>query len=270
MTVLLAAVAGVVAAVGIVDLAQTPRRRGGRSRGRAALLALGRRLGAPPPPRDLSERLDAAGAPLTVPDAMALKAGAALVGALVALILAAGAPGRLGLALPPAGAAAGFIALDAWLHLRSRRRAEAMALELPDVLDLLRVSLEAGLPPTRALAEVGRRHGGVLAAELGRTAARTALGVPRREALANLRRRTPADGIAAVTTVLERADRLGAPPAEALAALARDARETRARARAEAAARAAPKIQLVVALLLVPSVMLLVAAALVPALLGSL
>lgn len=267
MTVLLAALAGLVAAAGIVELAQAPRRRG---RGRAALVALGRRLGAPAPPPDLAARLDAAGAPLTVTDAMALKAGAALAGALGALILAAGAPGRVGLALPPAGAAAGFIALDAWLRVRTHRRAEAMALELPDVLDLLRVALEAGLPPTRALHEVGRSHRGVLAAELARAAARTHLGVPRREALATLRRRAPVDGIAAVTTVLERADRLGAPPAEALAALARDARETRARARAEAAARAAPKIQLVVALLLVPSVMLLVAAALAPALLGSL
>jgi tight adherence protein C len=265
--VLLAGLAGAVAAVAIADLAAVPRRRG---RARAALLALGRRAGAPPPPRDLAERLDAAGAPLPLTDAMALKAGSALAGALLALALAAAAPGRLGLALPPAGAAAGFVALDVWLHLRIRARAEAIAVELPDVLDLLRVAVEAGLPPVRALAEVGRRHRGTLAAELERAAGRCALGVPRHEALEILRRRAPAEGIAAVTTVLERAERLGAPPAEALAALARDARESRARARSEAAARAAPKIQLVVALLLVPSVMLLVAAALAPALLSSL
>jgi len=267
--VALAALAGVVAGAGIVELAAAPRpaRAPRRGRARAALLALGRRVGAPPAPRDLAERLDAAGAPLPVADAMALKAGGALAGALLALAGAAGAPGRLGLVLPPAGAAAGFVALDAWLHLRARRRSQAIAVELPDVVDLLRVALEAGLPPVRALAEVGRRHGGILASELERAAARCALGVPRHEALAALRRRAPAEGVAAVTTVLDRADRLGAPPAEALAALARDARESRARARAEAAARAAPKIQLIVALLLVPSVMLLVAAALAPALL---
>ena len=64
--------------------------------------------------------------------------------------------------------------------------------------------------------------------------------------------------------MLRRADRLGAPPARALAALAEEARARQTRRAAERAARAAPKIQLVVALLLVPSVLLLVAAALVP------
>ena len=164
---------------------------------------------------------------------------------------------------------AGFIALDVWLHRRARARTAWIAVELPDVVDLLRVALEAGLPPTRALAEVGRRHRGLLAAELGRAAAQCAVGVSRHDALQALERRAPAEGVAAVTAVLDRADRLGAPPAEALQALARDAREGRARARAEAAAKAAPKIQLVVALLLVPSVMLLIAAALAPALLSA-
>ncbi|MEA2126665.1 MAG: tight adherence protein [Solirubrobacteraceae bacterium] len=264
MTVALAAVAGVLAAAGIVDLAGTSRRRRA-SRPRAALIALGRWFGAAAAPPDLAERLAAAGQPMGVADAMALKAGAAVAGALLGLLLATTAPGRLGLALPPAGTAAGFIALDGWLRMRTRARAHAIAIELPDVLDLLRVALEAGLPPTRALAEVGRRHAGVLARELARAAAQTQVGIPRHEALATLDRRAP--GLTAVTAVLDRADRLGAPPAEALAALARDARETRARARPEPAARAAPKIQLIVALLLVPSVMLLVAAALAPALL---
>jgi tight adherence protein C len=54
-----------------------------------------------------------------------------------------------------------------------------------------------------------------------------------------------------------------------LAARAAEARAREARLAAEHAARAGPKIQLVVALLLVPSAMLLVAAALVPALTGA-
>ncbi len=266
---LVAAVAGVLAAVGIVDLASAPRAQRARGRGRRALLTLGRRIGVPAAPRDLADRIEAAGVALTPPDAMAIKAGAAAAGALTALVLAVGAPGRLGLVLPPTGAAAGFIGLDVWLHRRRRVRAERIAVELPDVVDLLRVALEAGLPPTRALAEVGKRHAGVLAAELRTAAARCAVGVSRRDALRGLERRAPTEGVRAVTAVLDRADRLGAPPAEALQALARDARESRARTRAEAAAKAAPKIQLIIALLLVPSVMLLIAAALAPALLGA-
>jgi tight adherence protein C len=68
---------------------------------------------------------------------------------------------------------------------------------------------------------------------------------------------------------LDRAARHGAPLAETLAAQARDARFALRRRVREEAARAGPKIQLVVALLLVPSVLLIVAAALLAALLGS-
>ena len=140
--------------------------------------------------------------------------------------------------------------------------------EQADVLDLLRVAVGAGLGTWRALAEVGRRHPGVLAAELGAAARRVGLGVPPDAALARLERRCPAAGTHALAAALRRADRLGAPPGRALAALAEDARARRARRSAEQAARAAPKIQLVVALLLVPSALLLVAAALMPAVLA--
>jgi tight adherence protein C len=66
---------------------------------------------------------------------------------------------------------------------------------------------------------------------------------------------------------LNRAARHGAPLADTLAGQARAARFALARRIREDAARAGPKIQLVVALLLVPSVLLLVAAALAAALL---
>jgi tight adherence protein C len=86
--------------------------------------------------------------------------------------------------------------------------------------------------------------------------------------IADLERRCPAAGIAALCAALRRADRHGAPLAPTLAALAEQARARAAQRTLEGAARAAPQIQLVVALLLVPAVLLLVAAALLPALTG--
>jgi tight adherence protein C len=97
--------------------------------------------------------------------------------------------------------------------------------------------------------------------------AEAALGVPLAETLRQLERRLPLVEISALVTALDRAARHGAPLAETLAAQARDARLHRRREIEEEAARAGPKIQLVVALLLVPSVLLLVAAALASALL---
>jgi tight adherence protein C len=80
--------------------------------------------------------------------------------------------------------------------------------------------------------------------------------------------RAPLPELQALVAALQRARRHGTPLADTLAAQARDARFALARHAREQAARAGPKIQLVVALLLVPSVLLLVAAALLAALLG--
>ncbi len=260
---LLAAAAGALAAPGLLDLVLTtrpPRRRSG-----VALLArLGRGFTARAP-RGLDHRIAAAGLETSAEDVMAVKAGAALAALAAGLALLPGAPGRTGILLLLAAPAAGFLAPDAWLRRRTRRRAAVMAGELADVLDLLRVAVAAGLSPGRALAEVGRRHPGLLATELRRAAAATALGVPRATAYEQLERRAPAPGIPVLTAALARADRHGAPLAPALAAEARAARARAAQRAAEAAAKAAPQIQLVVALLLVPAVLLLVAAALLPA-----
>jgi tight adherence protein C len=265
-TALLAGLAAALAVPGAAGLLSGARPPGALARagGLAALVRLGRGLG-PRAPSDLTARIAAAGLATPAGDQMAVKAGAALAGLAVALPLAAAAPGRLGPLVPAAAAAAGFLAPDIWLRRRTRRRAEAIEGELADVLDLLRVAVAAGLSPERALAEVGRRHPGVLAGELRRAAAARALGAPAGDVLATLERRCPAAGIPALTAALRRAARHGAPLGPTLAAQAAEARSRRAQRATEAAARAAPKIQLVVALLLVPAVLLLVAAALLPA-----
>jgi tight adherence protein C len=188
------------------------------------------------------------------------------VALLAALPLAAALPGRLGPVVAVGAPAGGFLLPDLWLARRIRRRGRAMAGELADVLDLLRVAVDAGLSPGRALHEVGRRRHGALAAELRAASARIDLGVRRATVLETLERRCPTEGIAPLTAALLRAERHGAPLGPALAALAADARARHAQRLRERAARAAPKIQLVVALLLVPAVMLLVGAALASAL----
>jgi tight adherence protein C len=270
----LAPLAAALAGAAIVELASAaavarsrPRRHGRRSTA-GALAAVGRRLGLPSPPADLGRRMQAAGlaASAGVADLMAVKAGAALVALLVMLPVAAALPGRLGPVAALAAPAAGFLGPDLVLRRRALRRARAMAAELPSVLELLDVAVRAGLAPARALGEVGRRRHGALAAELRTAAARIELGLPRTEALATLEARCPVADVGRLVAALERTERHGAPLGPALAALAADARARRAQRLRERAARAAPKIQLVVALLLVPAVMLAVGAALATAL----
>lgn len=270
---LVAAVAGVLGAVVLVELlplARSRARRGASSALLDLLRRLGRPLGSPPAPRDLDARLVAAGRPfgLHAGDAMAAKGGAAAVALVLALPLAAALPGRLSLLASLALPLAGFFAPDLWLRRRARQRGAAMEAELPDLLDLLRVALAAGLPLDRAFAGVARRDRGLLAREWCTAAAQVELGVAREQALAELVRRCPCPGVAALAQAIERAQRHGAPLVQTLHALAREQRAVRARRIAERAARAAPQIQLVVALLLVPSVLLLVGAALIASLLA--
>ena len=219
-------------------------------------------------PRDLEARIAAAGRPggLGLRELMAAKTAAAVTGGLAGALLATAAPGRLGVALVLAAPAAGFLLPDLWLLRRARDRSRHVRHELPDLLDLLRLSIEAGRSLPSALREVGARGRGPLAAEWRTAGREVTLGVPLDRALDGIVERTPLPEVRALAAALDRARRHGAPLAETLAAQARDARFSLARSAREEAARAGPKIQLVVALLLVPSVLLLVAAALVSAL----
>lgn len=217
-------------------------------------------------PDGLSRRIEAAGIEATTAELMAFKAGMAVAALALAALASPYLPGRLLSVVLPGAPLAGFLAPDLWLRRRSSRRRRAMEEQLGDILELLRVAVEAGLTVPRALGEVGRRHAGVLGVEIARMAALLDLGVSQRQTLDVLVRRCPAAGVATLAATLNRAERHGAPLGEALAAQAEEARARRARLAIEHAARAAPKIQLVVALLLVPSAMLLMAAAMLPAL----
>ena len=246
-----------------------PRRAPGNALTRMLTVAIARAGRRARAPRDLPARITAAGRPagLGAPELMTAKLAGAGIGVLPGAALAVVAPGRLGLVSLLAVPVAGFLAPDAWLARRAGQRFRRVRQELPTLLDLLRVTVEAGLPLAVAFAEVGERTEGPLGREWRAVGREVALGAPVGEALRAMSERLPLPEVAALVAALERAARHGAPLAATLSSQARDARERRRRRIQEEAARAAPKIQLVVALLLVPSVLLLVAAALAGALL---
>jgi tight adherence protein C len=194
---------------------------------------------------------------------LAAKSLGAVAGLAAGAVVTVGAPGRIAFVLVPGAAVAGFLSPDLWLARWTRRRAQAAVQELPDMLDLLRVTVEAGLPPARALGAVGAEFSGPLAREWRRVASEIALGLPQDQAVAGMAQRLDAEEVRLLTELLTRGRRHGAPLGRALAAQASRARHRRRQHVHEQAAHAGPKIQLVVALLLVPSVLLLVAAGLV-------
>jgi tight adherence protein C len=216
------------------------------------------------PPADLPARLTAAGDPFGIGPSewMAVKAASAAGATLLGVVLASGGPGRLGLLLTLGSPLAGFVLPDFWLARVARARVEDAKRALPDVLDLLRVTVAAGVPPLRALRDVSACFEGVLAVECRRATAGVALGESEDAALERLAARIPADEVKSFADGLRRARRHGLPLGRTLATQASRARQARRHEIRERAARAGPKIQLAVALLLVPAMLLMVAAVL--------
>ena len=189
-------------------------------------------------------------------------AGAA-VGAVAALVTAPAAPGRLAWLIALALPAAGYVAPDALRAHRERRRLRLLVVSLPDALDLLAVGAAAGRGPAAGFAEIARSGAGPLAEELGATVAELECGRPLGDALAGLRARVPGGEVATLCASIERSRRFGSPLADQLRRQSTALRREQRRAVEERAARAAPKIQLVVALVLVPSVLLMISAGLI-------
>jgi tight adherence protein C len=194
---------------------------------------------------------------------LAAKACGAVVGAATALVAAPAAPGRLSFLVGVLIPAAGFLAPDALLERRARHRRARLVSALPDALDLLAVGTASGRSPARGLAEISSTTSGPLAAELGVFAAEVDCGVSQSVALRTLRTRVGGGEVAAMAGALERSSAYGSPLADQLRDQASGLRRDQRRRIEERAARAAPKIQLAVALLLVPSVLLIIAAGLI-------
>jgi len=210
-------------------------------------------------------RIDRAalGGRLTPQVLMAVKAFCACGAIPVALVAAPVAPGRLGSLLVVAVPLASFLVPDLMLERIARSRRERVSAALPDALDLMATGAASGRSPGALLGEAMRSSAGPLREELALTVAAIECGHSQQEALRELRAGSTGDTLGGLAAALERSRRHGAPLSRALHEQAGTLREDGRRAIAERAARAAPKMQLAVALLLVPSVLLIVAAAII-------
>lgn len=184
------------------------------------------------------------------------RAGGGLAGLIVGAALAIAAP--LAVMLVPVLVAAGVLAPGRALIARERARRRALVRELPDLLDLLGICVESGMALDPALELSAGRLGGVLGDEIGVVLRDLSLGTPRAAAYRDLVARVGAPELARTVGALLQAEELGAPLSRALESQAQALRASRRQDARERAARAAPKIQLVVAMVMVPAILLLV------------
>ncbi|HWL36270.1 MAG TPA: type II secretion system F family protein [Frankiaceae bacterium] len=134
---------------------------------------------------------------------------------------------------------AGYFAPDLGLYQMAYDRSEKIQRTLPDALDLLTISVEAGLGFDAALAQVARNTEGPLADEFFRVLQEMQIGLGRAEAFRALTERTNVADLRNFVTAMIQADVFGIPVANVLRVQAREMRIKRMQ-RAEEQAQKVP------------------------------
>src|SRR5215212_7781997 len=192
------------------------------------------------------KRLALAGNPgnLRVGDWLGIKAVAAIIGALLFVFLF----GVLGvLDLPPnlqilmgaVGLMFGYTIPEFWLGGRVKKRQHAILLQIPDTLDLLTISVRAGLGFDAALAKVVEKMEGPLVDEFRRALAEVRVGKARRDALRDIVGRTEVPALSNFLGAIIQAEQLGVSISKVLQVQSEQLRIER-RQRAEEMAAKAP------------------------------
>jgi len=137
------------------------------------------------------------------------------------------------------GLVLGFFGPDLWLSRRIRARQKAILLAIPDVLDLLTISVKAGLGFDAALGKVVEKTQGPLTDEFRRSLAEVRIGKARRDALREMVGRTNVPALTNFVSAIIQAEQLGVAIANVLEVQSEQLRIQR-RQRAEEMAAKAP------------------------------
>ncbi|HWM37997.1 MAG TPA: DUF5936 domain-containing protein [Streptomyces sp.] len=154
----------------------------------------------------------------------------------------------------------GFTAADLAIGQAIRERKRVIERTLPDFLDVLAVVVSAGLSFRQALERVAEHYAGPWADELRITLRQMDLGVGRRQAFDELRKRNASDQVDQFVTALQQGEELGAPIADTLIQIATDMRRTDAQNARRQAAKTVPKATMTTIAFLLPGTLLLIVA----------
>jgi tight adherence protein C len=164
------------------------------------------------------------------------------------------------LMIAPALAVVLFIMPGCYLTLRQRSRRQRVELELPDALDLLTVSVEAGLGFDSAVRMVTQRMEGPLSDEFRVMLEEMRLGASRRQAMLNIGERTGSEEVSSFVRSLLQSDELGVPIGSALRVQADDMRTRRQLHAEEQATKAPVKLLFPTVLFIFPVIFMVIVA----------
>ncbi len=209
----------------------------------------------------VSTRLLAAGLGRSIsPTAfLAFKSGLAIVGVFLGILFggaAASAGGVLFCSVAFAGI--GFITPDFVVSAKARSRKDSIRAELPDALDLMAVSVEAGMGFDGAISKLTEHMDGPLADEFALTLSEIRIGEARPDALKKLASRTDTPELNSFVRSIIQADQLGISLGRILRVQATDSRLKRQAAAEEKAMKAPIKMLFPTVLFIFPAMFLVI------------
>jgi tight adherence protein C len=202
------------------------------------------------------------GAGLTKANPTTYLAGkAAVAGVMItfgAVMLVTGGSPMTAVLLGLGGAAGAFVFPDYYLSLKTRGRRESLVAQMPDILDLLTVSVEAGLGFDAAVAKVCERMQGPLVEEMRIVLHEMRIGESRGKALRNFADRLDTPETTSFARSIIQADQLGLSLGRILRVQAQDMRHRRQMAAEERAMKAPVKMLFPTAVFIFPAMFIVV------------
>jgi tight adherence protein C len=166
--------------------------------------------------------------------------------------------GSLGVLLAILFAFIGFVVPDLFVSFKGKGRREEIRAELPDALDLLAVSVEAGLGFDAAITKLTEHMDGPLVEEFALALSEMRIGETRKLALEKMVQRVQAPELASFVRAIIQADELGISLGRILRVQATDTRNKRQAAAEERAMKAPIKMLFPTALFIFPSMFLII------------
>lgn len=228
----------------------------------ARALSLGRRITGADKAERIRRRLDFAGNPRgwTVDRVLSMKVICAVT--LPVLVVAYGAllGGSVAVLLVIAAAAAGlgFVAPDLYLYNKAAHRADQIRRSLADAVDLLTISVEAGLGFDAALQQVARNTTGPVAEEFSRVLREMQLGMSRADALKAMGTRSNVEDLNTFVGSMVQADAFGIPIGQVLRVQSSEIRVKRRQYAEEKAQQVPVKIMIPLILFILPCLFIVV------------
>lgn len=229
--------------------------------GMGHLTTVGKRFTAQDQSDRIRHKLELAGSPprWDVDRVIAFKVLGLFGGGLLGFLLGLAMGGFLPtVALTVCGALLGYYGPNMAIYQAAYNRSAQIRKDLPDALDLLTISVEAGLAFDAAISQVARNTHGPLADEFFRVLQEMQIGMGRPEAMRALGDRTDVDELQGFVTAMVQADAFGIPIANVLRVQAKEMRIKRSQRAEEAAQKVPVKILFPLIFCILPSLFIVV------------